>query len=200
MITKFSDSIDLRYRLFSNNYNLWEQSRSNHVDKEFSVSRSNQAYRYSNSFHPKKNDRRIDRFSVHIHKSNDNRRFNKITDQKQIRSVSSRFRNRIKLATSSWIESRDRDESTNFENLFQRSHYFFLYNLRSLLNVVFACKKRVWRKISFSIRKSKKRHLNFSIDFWESWERKIARKSCFVWKCRNQTIQKHDCDQVTWCD
>ncbi len=90
--------------------------------------------------------------------------------------------------------------ATSCENLFQRSHHFFLYNLRSLLSVVFACKKRVWRKFSFSTRKSKKRHLNFSIDFWESWEWKIARKSCSVWEYRKQMIQKHDCDQVTWCD
>ncbi len=68
----------------------------------------------------KKNNRRIDRFSVHTHKSNDNRRFDKIIDQKQIRSISNRFKNKTRLATSSQIESRDRDESTDCENLFQR--------------------------------------------------------------------------------
>jgi hypothetical protein len=165
MITKSSDSTDLRYRLFSSSDNLREQSKSNRASKEFSVSRSNQAHRYSNSLHQKKSDRRIDRFSVHIHRSNDSRRSDEITDQKQIHSVSSRFRNKIRLATSSRFESRDRDESTSCESLFQRSHHLFLYNLRSLLNVVFACKKRVRMKICFSTRKSKKRHLNFSIDF-----------------------------------
>jgi hypothetical protein len=127
--TKSSDSIDLRYRLFSNSDNLREQSRNNRVSKKFSISCSNQAHRYSNSLHQKKSDRRINRFSVHIHKSNDNRRSDEITDQKQIHSVSNRVRNRIKLATSNRIESRDHDESTSCENLFQRSHHLFLYNL-----------------------------------------------------------------------
>jgi hypothetical protein len=70
----------------------------------------------------KKSDRRIDRFSIHTHKSNDNRRFDKIIDQKQIRLVSNRFKNKIKFATLNRIKSRDRDESTSCENLFQRSH------------------------------------------------------------------------------
>ncbi len=73
IITKSSDSVDLRYRLFSNSDNLREQSRDNRASKEFSVSRSNQAHRYSNSFHQKKSDRRIDRFSVHTHRSDDSR-------------------------------------------------------------------------------------------------------------------------------
>jgi predicted nucleic acid-binding protein len=161
MTTKSSDSADLRYRLFSSSDNLWEQSRNNRADKEFSVSRSNQAHRYSNSLHQTKSDRRIDRFSVHTHRSDDSRRSDKITDQKQIRSVSSRFKDRIRLATSNRIESRDHDESTSCENLFQRSYHLFLYNLRSLLSVVFACKKWVRMKICFCMKKSKKRYLRF---------------------------------------
>jgi hypothetical protein len=200
MTTKSSDLVDLRYRLFSSDDNLREQLKDNRANKKSSVSRSNQAHRYSNSFHQKKSDQRIDRFSVHIHKSDDNRRSDEIIDQKQIHSVSNRLRNRIRLATLSQIESRNRDKSTSCESLFQRLHRFFLDNLWSLLSVVFACKKWIRMKICFSTRKSKKRHLNFSIDFWESWEWKIARKSCSVWECRNRAIQKHDCDQVTWCD
>jgi hypothetical protein len=80
MTTKSFDSIDLRYRLFSSSDNLRKQLKDNRVNKKFSISRSNQAHRYSNSLHQKKSDRRIDRFSVHTHKSDDNRRFDKIID------------------------------------------------------------------------------------------------------------------------
>jgi hypothetical protein len=69
----------------------------------------------------KKNDRRIDRFNLHTHESNDNRRINKIIDQEQIRSISSRFKNKIRLVASNRInriESRDRDELTSCESLF----------------------------------------------------------------------------------
>jgi hypothetical protein len=190
----------LRCRLFSSRNNLREQSRSHYSDQEFSVSRSNQAHRHSNSLHQRKSDRRIDRFNLHTHETNDSRWSHKIVNQKQIRSVSNRFRNKIRLVTSNRIKSRDRHESTSRESLFQRLHHLFLYNLRSLLSVVFACKRRIRMQIGFFIRKSKKRHLRFSIDFWESWEWKIDRKSCSVWECRNQTIQKHDWNQVTWCD
>ncbi len=98
----------------------------------------------------KKNDQRIHRFSLHIHESNDNWRIDKITNQKQIRSISNHFRNKIRFIAS------NRDESTSYENLFQRSHHIFLYNLWSLLNVVFACKKRIRTKICFCIKKKQK--------------------------------------------
>ncbi len=73
MITKFIDSIHLRCRLFSNRNNLREQSRSHCLDQEFSVSRSNQAHQHSNSFHQKESNRRINRFNLHTHETNDSR-------------------------------------------------------------------------------------------------------------------------------
>ncbi len=54
IITKSFDLIDLRCRLFSDDDNLRKQSKRYCIDKEFSVSRSNRAYRYSNSLHQKK--------------------------------------------------------------------------------------------------------------------------------------------------
>ncbi len=87
MITKSFDLTDLRYRLFSNDDNLREQSKRYCINKEFSVSRSNQTYRYSNSFYHKKSRRRIDRSDLHTHETNDSRRFNQIINQKQVRAV-----------------------------------------------------------------------------------------------------------------
>jgi hypothetical protein len=72
MITKFTDSIHLRYRLFSSRNNLRKQSKRHCFDQKFSVSRSNQTHRHSNSLHQKKNDRRIDRFNLRTHETNDN--------------------------------------------------------------------------------------------------------------------------------
>jgi hypothetical protein len=72
MITKSFDLTDLRYRLFSNDDNLREQSKRYCIEKKFSISRSNQAYRYSNSFYQKKNRRRIDQSDLHIYETNDN--------------------------------------------------------------------------------------------------------------------------------
>ncbi len=69
---KFTDSIHLRCRLFSNHNNLREQSKNHCFDQEFSISRSNQTHRHSNSFHQKENNRRINRFNLHTHETNDN--------------------------------------------------------------------------------------------------------------------------------
>ncbi len=196
IITKSSDSIDLWYQLFSNNDNLREQSKNNRIDKKFSISRSNQAHQYSNSLYQEKNDWRIDWFNLYTHESNDNWRINKITDQEQIRSISNRFRNKIRLVAS------NRNELTSCESLFQRSHHIFLYNLRSLLSVVFACKKRIRMKICSCIKKAKK--TSFEILFFDRFLRKLKVKNrlqiMFCVRMSNQTIQKHDCDQVTWCD
>jgi hypothetical protein len=115
MTTKFISSVHLRCRLFSDRNNLREQLRSHCSDQEFSVSRSNQAHRHSNSLHQRESDRRINRFSLHTHETDDNRWFNKIINQKQIRSVSNRFKDKIRLITSSQIESR-RIESSRVES------------------------------------------------------------------------------------
>ncbi len=72
MTTKSTNSAHLRCRLFSDRSNLQEQSRSHCSDQEFSISRSNQAHRHSNSLHQKENDRRINRFNFHIYEANDN--------------------------------------------------------------------------------------------------------------------------------
>ncbi len=123
-----------------------------------------------------------------FHKSNDNRRINKIIDQRQIRSVSSRFRNKIRLATSNHIESRDCDESTNCESLFQRSHHFF-YNLRSLLNVAFACKKRVWRKKIFLYKKKQKTSFEFFRSIFERDENEKSFANYVL--CENVAIRQY---------
>ncbi len=50
---------------------------------------------------------RIIRFNLHIHEINDSQRFNKIINQKQIRSVSNYSKNRINLSRqieSSYVE------------------------------------------------------------------------------------------------
>ncbi len=43
----------------------------------FTFESSTSIFKFTSS---KKNDRRIDQFSIHIHESNDNRRFDKIID------------------------------------------------------------------------------------------------------------------------
>ncbi len=71
-------------RIFSSDNDIREQSKCYCSDQKFSISRSNQAYRYSNSLYQKKSRRQIDRSNLHTYEANDNRRFNQIIDQKQV--------------------------------------------------------------------------------------------------------------------
>jgi hypothetical protein len=75
--------------------NIRRQSRRHCSDQEFSVSRTNKAHQYSNSLHQRESDRRFHRLSLRAHRSNDNWRSDKIINQRQICSVSRRFKNRI---------------------------------------------------------------------------------------------------------
>jgi hypothetical protein len=95
LITKFNDLIDMQRRIFSNDDNIREQSKHYYSDQKFSISRTNQAHRYSNSLHWRKSDRRIHRFNLRNYRSNDNWRFNKIINQRQICSISRCSKNRI---------------------------------------------------------------------------------------------------------
>jgi hypothetical protein len=68
------------------------------------------------------------------------------------------------------VQSRfDFNESWN-DQVRIRSHHLFLYNFRSLLNVDFAYKRWVRRKIFVCKRIFKKCNLSFFDRFWESWD------------------------------
>ncbi len=132
-------------RIFSNDNDIRRQSRNHCSDQKFSVSRTNKAHRYSNSLYQKKSDRRIYWSVLRAHRSNDSWRFNQITDQRQIRSVSRRSRD--------WITNSLRFDHFRDSKLWKlnnqvriKSQYLFLYNLRSTLNVVFAYTERVRKK------------------------------------------------------
>ncbi len=105
LITKSDDSVDIRRRIFSDDDDIRKQSKRYCFDQKFSVSRTNQAHRYSNSLHQKKSDWRIYWSVLRAHRSNDNWRFNQITDQKQIRSVSRCIKNRINHLVTQVCES-----------------------------------------------------------------------------------------------
>jgi hypothetical protein len=95
LIMKSDDSIDIWRRIFSNDNNIRRQSRRHYFDQEFSISCTNKAHRYSNSFHQRENDRRFHRLNLRFYQSNDNWWSDQIINQRQIYSISRRFRNRI---------------------------------------------------------------------------------------------------------
>ncbi len=72
MITKSDDSIDMRRRIFSDDDDIRKQSNRYRFDQKFSISRTNQVHRYSNSLHQRKSDRRIHRLNLRVYRSNDN--------------------------------------------------------------------------------------------------------------------------------
>ncbi len=100
LITKSDDSVDMRRRIFSNDNDIREQSKRYCSDQKFSISRTNQAHRYSNSFHQRKSDWRIHRLNLRVYRSNDNWWSDKIINQRQICSVSRCFRNRVIIFSS----------------------------------------------------------------------------------------------------
>jgi hypothetical protein len=75
--------------------------------------KNNQAHRYSNSLHQSKNDRRIHRFNLRVYRSNDNWRFDKIINQKQIRAVSRRSKNRIIIVSAKRLHDSNLWKSIN---------------------------------------------------------------------------------------
>ncbi len=105
MITKSHDSINMWCRGFSNDNDIRKQSKNYCFDKEFSISRANQTHWHSNSLHQRKNDRRICKFNLRAHRSNDNWRFDQIIDKRQICSISRRIRNRITSFITTICES-----------------------------------------------------------------------------------------------
>jgi hypothetical protein len=140
LTTKLDDSVDMQRRIFSDDDNIRKQSKRYCFDQKFSVSRTNQAHRYSHSLHQRKSDWRVYWSVLRAHRLNHSWRFNQITDQKQIRSVSRCFRN--------WIIStfRDNDLWKLDKQIRIKSQNLFLYNLRSMLNVDFAYTERVRKK------------------------------------------------------
>ncbi len=61
----------MRRRIFSSDDDIREQSERYCSDQKFSISRTNQAHRYSNLFHQRENDRKIHRFNLRVYRSND---------------------------------------------------------------------------------------------------------------------------------
>ncbi len=80
-----------------------------------------------------------------------------------------------------------------------RSHHFFLYNFRSLLNVEFACKKWVRKKFFVCKKIFKKCNLRFSIAFEEVKMMKNRSQFMFCVRVSQAAIQKQNCE-ITWCD
>ncbi len=72
MITKSDDLTDMRRRIFSDDNDIRRQSERYCFDQKFSISRTNQAHRHSNSLHQRKNDRRIHRLNLRVYRLNDN--------------------------------------------------------------------------------------------------------------------------------
>ncbi len=122
LITKSDDSVDIRRRIFSNDDDIREQSKRYCFDQKFSISRTNQAHRYSNSLHQKENDRRIHRFNLRVHRSNDNWRSDKIINQRQICSVSRRSRNRIIIVSTKRFRDSNLWKSINAVRAESSSH------------------------------------------------------------------------------
>ncbi len=56
----------MRRRIFSDDSDIREQSERYCSDQKLSISRTNQAHRYSNSLHQRKSDRRIHQFSLRV--------------------------------------------------------------------------------------------------------------------------------------
>jgi hypothetical protein len=120
LITKFNDSADMRCRIFSNDNDIREQLKRYCLDQKFLISRTNQAHQYSNSFHQRKNNRKIHQFNLRVYRLNDNWRFEKIINQKQICSISRCFRNRVITFSKNVFET------TICENLSISSRQWFV--------------------------------------------------------------------------
>jgi hypothetical protein len=140
-----------------------------------SVSRTNQAHRYSNSLHQRESDRRIHRFSLRVYQSNDSWRSEKIINQRQICSVSRRSKDRIAIVSAERLRDSNLWESINalrgsnqwkLNQVRIWSHHLFLYNSRSLLSVDFAYTERVRKKFLRLYDKFQK--VQFRFDFSES--------------------------------
>jgi hypothetical protein len=78
--------------------------------------------------------------------------------------------------------------------------HIFLYNFRLLMNVIFAYTQ--WVKNFFLICKKnfKKCNLRLSIVFEKVEMMKNRSQLMFCVKMSQTTIQKQNCDKITWCD
>jgi hypothetical protein len=81
-----------------------------------------------------------------------------------------------------------------------KSRHFFLYNLRSLLNVDFVYKRWVRKKFFVCKKIFKKCNLRFSIAFEEVEMMKNRSQFIFYVKMSQAAIQKQNCDRISWCD
>ncbi len=124
LITKSDDSADMRRRIFSDDDDIREQSKRYCFDQKFSISRANQAHRYSNSLHQRKNDRRIHRFNLRVYRSNDNWQFDKIISQRQICSVSRCFRDRVAILSAKRLRDNNLWKSINSSSLSSPRQWF----------------------------------------------------------------------------
>jgi hypothetical protein len=111
LITKSDDSIDMRRRIFSNDNDIRKQSKRYCFNQKFSISRTHQAHRYSHSLHQRENDRRFHRLNLRVYRLNDNWRFDKIINQRQICSISRRSKDRIIISLSKALS---RQQSVRF--------------------------------------------------------------------------------------
>ncbi len=100
LITKSDNAVNMWRRIFSDDNDIREQSERHCFDQKFSVSRTNQAHRYSNSLHQRESDRRIHRLNLRVYRSNDSWRSDKITCQKQICSISRRSKDRVAILSA----------------------------------------------------------------------------------------------------
>jgi hypothetical protein len=138
LITRSNDSINMRRRIFSNDDDIQRQSKDYCFDQKLLISRTNQAHRYLNSLHQRKSDRRIHRFNLRVYWSNESWRSDKIINQRQICSISRRFKDRIAIVSAKRLRD---SNSWKFINVFFHdnnqwklnqvriwSHHLFLYN------------------------------------------------------------------------
>ncbi len=128
----------MRRRIFSNDDDIREQSKRYCFDQILSISRTNQVHRYLNSFHQRESDRRIHRFNLRVYRSNDNWRFDKIINQRQIRSISRRFRDRIAIVSAKRLRDSNLWESINefsFSLLLLRDSKLWKLNNESVFSV-----------------------------------------------------------------
>jgi hypothetical protein len=152
----------MRRRIFSSSNDIQRQLEHYYSCQKFSISRANQTHWYLNSLHQKKNDRRVYWSVLRAHLLNDSWRFNQITDQRQIRSVSRYFED--------WIIStlRDNDLWKLNNQVRIKSQNLLLYNLRSTLSVVFAYTERIRKKIFRLYDKFQKVQSESFDRFWKS--------------------------------
>jgi hypothetical protein len=177
LITKSDDSIDMRRRIFSDDNDIRRQSKRYCFNQKFSISRTNQAHRYSNSLHQKDSDRRFHRLNLRVYRLNDSWRFDKIINQRQICSVSRRFKNRIIIffQQSVWAtticENLSMSRDSNLWEFINASFFFFatvIYE-NQIMNQIFQWKLdqiRIWSHHLFLYNSRSLLNVEFAYKKW----------------------------------